>query len=106
MTALAIDWRASNHADVLFNDEEVWALSLIDAEHPSFLRGSLSIAEKEMLCQRDMRVRGRRLWSYHERVGDLFDFIPPNAAVVRDGKIIGHAHVDWDALSPEMAVIQ
>lgn len=70
----AVDWRSANHADVLFSDEEVWALSQIDLDDPAFLRGSLSIAEKEMLCQRDMRVRGRRLWNYHVRVGDLADF--------------------------------
>lgn len=78
------DWHTCNRADVLFSDEEVWALSRIDAEEPGLLCGSLSIAEQEMRCQRDMRVRGRRLWSYHARVGDLLDFITlPEMAVIQ-----------------------
>lgn len=70
------DWRGSNQADVYFSDEEVWLLSEIDAESfPGQIRMSLNIAEQEMRCQRDMRVRGKRLWHYHERLGDLWDIL-------------------------------
>lgn len=99
MSVNVAGWHTQHHADVAFSDEEVWALSRIDADDPSMLMGSVSIAEKEMLCQRDMRVRGRRLWNYHERVGDLLDYITPNAALVRGGQIIGHVHVNWGGLA-------
>lgn len=68
------DWRGSNRSDVLFNDEEVWMLSQIDAQQPGNLWVG-NIAEQEMRCQRDMRVRGRRLWNYHQRVGDLWEIL-------------------------------
>lgn len=60
---------------VAFSDEEVWALSRIDHDDPSILFCSPSVIEHEMRCQRDMRVRGRRLWDYHRRVGDLADYL-------------------------------
>lgn len=69
------------HADVLFNDQEIFALSHIDANwHMDIRRPSNSVADDEMRCQRDMRVRGKRLWSYHQRVGDLHEFLPLKAA--------------------------
>lgn len=68
------DWRGSNRSDVLFSDEEVWLLSQIDAEQPGQLWVG-NIAEREMRCQRDMIVRGKRLWNYHLRLGDLWDIL-------------------------------
>lgn len=65
------DWRGFNKADILFSDEEVWLLSQIDAQEPGHLWVG-NIAEQEMRCQRNMRVRGKRLWSYHQRLGDLW----------------------------------
>jgi hypothetical protein len=65
-----------NRAQVAFSDEEVFLLSHIDEtwNEPRRYPGT-SILEHEMACQRDMRVRGKRLWSYHERLGDLADII-------------------------------
>lgn len=76
------DWRGNNRADVLFSDEEVWLLSQIDDQQ---LPGQLwigDICEQEMCCQRDMKVRGRRLWDYHKRVGDLHEILFPTLAYV------------------------
>lgn len=69
------DWRGSNRSDVLFSDEEVWMLSQIDAADQPGAMWVGSIAQQEMQCQRDMKVRGKRLWSYHLRVGDLFQIL-------------------------------
>lgn len=70
------DWRQYNSPDVYFSDEEVWMLSQIDAEqHPGEIRMTLNICEQEMRCQRDMKVRGRRLCDYHRRLGDLWDIL-------------------------------
>lgn len=65
-----------NSPDIYFSDQEIWELSRIDAEmqNPSSLFTGYNIAEQEMRCQRDMRVRGKRLWNYHFRIGDLADF--------------------------------
>lgn len=69
------EWRGNNRADVYFSDEEVFLLSQIDAEQDPSQLWVGTIAEKEMLCQRDMKVRGKRLWSYHQRVGDLWEIL-------------------------------
>jgi hypothetical protein len=69
------DWRGSNRADVLFSDEEVWMLSQIDAADQPGAMWVGTIGEQEMRCQRDMRVRGKRLWNYHLRLGDLLDIL-------------------------------
>lgn len=86
------DWHTLHHADVHFTDEEVWALSQMEVgADPSELYMSLSIAEHEMRCQRNMIVRGRRLWNYHIRVGDLLDILGIELVTVRnDPAIITH----------------
>lgn len=76
------DWRcdrsaakASHDAKVLaWSDEELHALSCIDEQLHRRLPQT-SLADEEMRCQRDMRVRGVRLRAYHERLGDLADIM-------------------------------
>lgn len=76
------DWRGDNRSDVYFSDQEVWLLSTIDAEqYPGELRMTLNVCEQEMRCQRDMRVRGKRLWNYHMRLGDLLDILGMQAVL-------------------------
>lgn len=81
---------------IAFSDEEVFQLSHIEETwHLDFRRSANSLVDDEMACQRDMRVRGRRLWAYHEKLGDLWDILGTNAAVVRDGVLVGFTQVDW-----------
>lgn len=60
--------------DVLFSEQELAELQAIDAQ-PSARRRS-DVRELEMRCQRDMTVRGRRLWAYHAKLGDLAEIFP------------------------------
>lgn len=61
---------------VAFSDEEIFLLSHIDETwHQDFRIPGRSIADTEMQCQRNMVIRGKRLWNYHERVGDLLDIL-------------------------------
>lgn len=70
-------WRQSNRSEVYFSDEEIFALSHIDEHwHEDVRCPANRIAEDEMTCQRDMKVRGRRLWAYHVKLGDLHEFFP------------------------------
>lgn len=66
------------------SDEEVFLLSYCDETwHEDARHSTRSLAEDEMRCQRDMRVRGRRLWRYHLTIGDLWEImgIAPTVAL-------------------------
>lgn len=76
----------ANRADVIWNDEEVFLLQHIEQTwHQDFRMRSNTIADEEMACQRDMRVRGRRLWAYHEKLGDLWDIMWPGLSSILNG---------------------
>jgi hypothetical protein len=60
-----------------WSHEEIFALSHIDETwHQDARAHRHSIRDDEMRCQHDMSVRGRRLWAYHLKIGDLIDFLP------------------------------
>lgn len=55
---------------VVFSPQELWALSHIEETYHVRLAGT-SVADDEMICQRDMKIRGVRLRAYHAKLGDL-----------------------------------
>lgn len=57
--------------DVLFSQQELALLAQIESPHPNE-----SVVIAEMRCQSDMLIRGKRLYDYHRRLGDLDQFLP------------------------------
>lgn len=70
-------WRDAKGSRLVdFSDEEIFLLSHIDETwHQDFRVPANSIRDDELRCQRDMRVRGKRLWRYHQTMGDLTDIL-------------------------------
>lgn len=65
---------------MLLSPQEQAALNALDLNDPRRLR-AMSIADVEMICQHDMKVRGQRLTAYHIALGDIADYLPElNAA--------------------------